>query len=578
MTFAKRRDTLLPALVDLASELDRHDAGDGAASVRALMKKLEAETFNVVVVGAFKRGKSTLVNALLGEDLLPTAAIPLTTVLTCVAFGERRRAEVTFVDGRVAEIASDDIGTYVTETENPANTRGVERVVVTSASAALADGVFLEDTPGIESVHRHNTEAAHEALPQIDAAIFVTSADPPISEAERRFLDEVRRSAARVLVVLNKIDHIREDQVGDTLAYTRGVVDSVLGTGAVIYPLSARAALGAKLSWDRETLERSGLPALERDVRALLLHDKGALLLGATRTRALRVIDARLDELAVEWRLLELSQDLLESVAARLQDVFDDAERVRTDLVTLLGREIQRLVRSVEDDLAELRSAESLALRERTMANIRGTDRLDPEAIERQMQDALRRDVDAWRRNEDERLAATFHRRMERFRAEVQGLLIRTTELAGEALEVEFTTIPEPVTLSDESSFSYHFVEGAPTLTESLLPDIRRHMPQKMIRRRLEQDLHARIPRIVDKQCGRLRYDFVQRMERSRVDLQRQLDDHLAATIGAVRAATDRSTEERAAGTTRVAERCREIGRERGALTSIRIRIEEHAE
>jgi small GTP-binding protein len=574
-TFAEHRDSLLSALADLSTELDRHEASDAAASARALTKKLEAETFNVVVVGAFKRGKSTLVNALLGEALLPTAAVPLTTVVTCVAFGKRRHAEVTFIDGRITEIAPEEIARFVTETENPSNSLGVDRVVVTSASAALADGVFLEDTPGIESVHRHNTEAAYQALPETDAAILVTSADPPISETERLFLEDVRKSAARILVALNKIDHVRPDQVDDTLAYTARVVDSVLGAGTAIYPLSARDALDAKLSGDSEGLQRSGVPELERDLRALLLNDRGTVLLEATRIRALRVLDARLDALSVEWRLLDLSEDKLALVADRLEEVFTDAERIRNDLVTLLGQETGRLVRMVEEDLAALWSTESSSLRESTIARIRGRDRLDPEDVEREMQETLRHDVDAWRHSEEEKLAAAFQGATKRYRGGVQGLMTRTIELAAEALDVAFTSAPEPVTLSEESSFSYHFVDGVPTLTESLLPDGRRRLPQRMIRRKLERDLYARIPRIVDKQCGRLRYDFVRRLERGCAELQRQLDDRLAGSVGAIRAATERSTAQRAAGATRLAERRHEIDGERSALHSIRIRLEE---
>jgi cation diffusion facilitator family transporter len=84
---------------------------------------------------------------------------------------------VTFTDGRVQDVPTDEIARYVTEAQNPANALGVERVVVTHRSPDLADGIFLVDTPGIESVHRHNTDLARDVLHDVDAAIFVISAD-----------------------------------------------------------------------------------------------------------------------------------------------------------------------------------------------------------------------------------------------------------------------------------------------------------------------------------------------------------------------------------------------------------------
>jgi ribosome biogenesis GTPase A len=75
-TFAEQRDSLIPTLSELVAHLERNDVLDAATSARALTKKLEEESFNVVVLGAFKRGKSTLVNALLGEELSPRPRSP----------------------------------------------------------------------------------------------------------------------------------------------------------------------------------------------------------------------------------------------------------------------------------------------------------------------------------------------------------------------------------------------------------------------------------------------------------------------------------------------------------------------
>jgi hypothetical protein len=103
---------------------------------------------------------------------------------------------------------------------------------------------------------------------------------------------------------------------------------------------------------------------------------------------------------------------------------------------------------------------------------------------------------------------------------------------------------PAPVELPAEGGFSFDFFE-VPTILESILPDMRRMLPRGTARRLLERDLRRRITEWVDKHSGRLRYDFVQRLDRSQRELQRTLDDRLEATIGNLRVGIERSEHDR---------------------------------
>ncbi len=184
-TYAEIRAELEDALRGLARRAEQRSGSGVAEGADALLKKLAEERFNVVVVGEFKRGKSTFVNALLGAELLPTAVVPLTSIVTAVTLGEEPRAEVSFLDGRTETVPVEDLARYVTERENPHNRLGVARTVLYQPAEQLRDGVFIVDTPGVGSIYQHNTEAAYAFVPESDAAIFLTSADPPISQGER---------------------------------------------------------------------------------------------------------------------------------------------------------------------------------------------------------------------------------------------------------------------------------------------------------------------------------------------------------------------------------------------------------
>src|SRR5437870_6838688 len=90
----------------------------------ALADKLATEQFNLVVLGQFKRGKSTLINALLGADLLPTAVVPLTSIVTIIQPGPQPHAVVRFLDGGTLEVAVAVLARYSAEGDKPDITRG----------------------------------------------------------------------------------------------------------------------------------------------------------------------------------------------------------------------------------------------------------------------------------------------------------------------------------------------------------------------------------------------------------------------------------------------------------------------
>jgi len=148
-------------------------------------------SIHLAVLGQFKRGKSTFVNALLGEELLPTAIVPLTAIPTFIEHADRLQATIIFTDHRHNEICQ-PLARFVTESANPENKLGVSQVDVYYPSDLLKNGLVLIDTPGIGSTFRHNTVATLNFLPQCDAAVFVVSADPPPTEVEIEFLRQVQ--------------------------------------------------------------------------------------------------------------------------------------------------------------------------------------------------------------------------------------------------------------------------------------------------------------------------------------------------------------------------------------------------
>ncbi|HXT92099.1 MAG TPA: dynamin family protein, partial [Trebonia sp.] len=279
----------LQALAGLGDDRDREQ-------IAALRDRLAAARLRVLVAGEAKRGKSTLVNALLGRPVLPSGVTPLTAVATTVRYGEDLHAEVRFADGHEDKQPLAALGDLVTERGNPHNRRGIAAVTAFVDAPLLAGGVELVDTPGTGSVFTWDTEAAHQALETADAAVFVLTADPPVSASERDLLARVGELSVTTFAVLNKADHLDAAGLAEAADFTRRVlVES--GHPGRVYPMSARAALD---SGD------PGFAAFVADFTAYLAERGSSDLTASAAAHARRIARSLLDEVALTRRAAQM--------------------------------------------------------------------------------------------------------------------------------------------------------------------------------------------------------------------------------------------------------------------------------
>lgn len=155
--------------------------GSELARVTALRKKLEEQHMTVSVIGQFKRGKSALVNGILGCDILPVGIVPVTAVVTTVDYGEEEAA-VYFGNGRVEQVTFGEIPAFVNEQENQDNHLDVTKVAIKCPSEFLRHNLTFVDTPGVGSLHEKNSEEAYAFVKESDAVIFTLSVDSPLNK------------------------------------------------------------------------------------------------------------------------------------------------------------------------------------------------------------------------------------------------------------------------------------------------------------------------------------------------------------------------------------------------------------
>ncbi len=234
---------------------------DRAEGCRDILWRLADSRFNLAVVGQFKRGKSTLMNAIIGRDLLPTGVLPLTSVVTSLAFGAPLAIRLRRTGWAMEqEINPADLVEYVTEVGNPGNEKRVEEALVEVPASFLRRGLFFVDTPGLGSAVEANTATTRAFLPDADALVFVTGIDAPLSETEVALLRDLDGGEPRMFVVANKIDLLSGEDRSAALDYVRDQIVAILRTPPVgIFGVSARDALRAKIDHDAtRALPRAG--------------------------------------------------------------------------------------------------------------------------------------------------------------------------------------------------------------------------------------------------------------------------------------------------------------------------------
>lgn len=242
----------------------------------------EKEFIDVGIFGRFKAGKSSLLNFLAGRSILPVGVTPVTAVITRLRYGAHEQGTVRFIDGRIQRVPVDAAKSYVSEADNPKNSRKVASVTVELPSLKPYQGLQFVDTPGLDSVFQHNTEAALDWLPKVGLALVSVSADQPLSKHDVALIRTLRGYTPKIVVLLTKIDLLSASEREEVVGFVRNELQQEFGEKFRIFPFSVRPAFGdLKASFDNDLLH----PLLENreSARADIARFKFAALLNQTK-------------------------------------------------------------------------------------------------------------------------------------------------------------------------------------------------------------------------------------------------------------------------------------------------------
>jgi len=292
----------------------------------------------VTVMGEFNAGKSTFVNAFLGEEVAPMGVTPTTATVNLLKYGAERKGRVLYLDESTRELPWTEVPTFL-KTLSAEDARKI-RLVELLYPLEVLQRINVVDTPGLNSIYAEHEEVARRFIDEADAVIWLFSIDQAAKASEGEALGKIAARGRKVLGVLNKIDRASEAERAQIIEH---VQQSIGGQLETIVPVSARAALKARAGGDEAALAASNYPALHATLEERFF----------SRARQIqrRIAPRRAQDLLTE--AAQLTEERIRGLSTEAHD--RAASAARADALTFvrgfLPAERRRLIEAADEAL-----------------------------------------------------------------------------------------------------------------------------------------------------------------------------------------------------------------------------------
>ncbi|MHB8841080.1 MAG: dynamin family protein [Candidatus Aquicultor sp.] len=561
--YTETKSELLTTLSDLKATLSQNGSSSNLNNLEYATQKLQDNKFNLVVMGEFKRGKTSFINSLLGEAVLPMAVVPLTSIITELIYEETPAAKVIFKDGQIKDITLSELDDYVTERKNPSNVRNVKKVIVQYPSKYLQEGMILVDTPGVGSIYEHNTEVSYDYLPEADAVIFLVSSDPPISKTEIAYLSDIKQYIEKIFFIQNKIDYLSEAEREESLAFSRKVLEQALGDNITLIPLSARLALQGRIDNNEDALKQSNLPEFEQDLSEFLLKEKGQLMLNVAVNRGLQATDNALRHTELELKTLEDPIELVEKQLGDFKKYVEQIERKRLDAHYLMKGQVSELLKQYDEEVETLKKEQLPEAINELDAEFQKVKAGSKKEIADKLDEAVRSIIlstfTRWRSEQEKKMSSGFQMVAERLIDETNKIAQEIASTASEIFGLSLSQIVDTVMLIDSKRF-YYLLEEETTSIDLLVMPVRGILPKVFAAKMIYGDAKQKLTDLFGMHCGRVRGDLYERLDESLLSLKSMLDSRISEMVGSIESAVVRGLKYRQKNESEIQKRKLELG------------------
>ena len=344
-------------------------------------KRLQDNKFSIAVVGEFNRGKSTLINALCGKEILPSDILPCSATLNRISYGDKPSATINFRDGSQTEIEFHKLANFVTKKNKESEAVAAtvkEAIVYYPISYFKNNNIEIIDTPGL-SDDDNMTAVTLSVLQQCELAILIISAQIPFSITEGKILANqlLENGVGQVLFVVNEIDrfHRSEDiervinqikhRIEETInEWAQDQINPELALKKIgrprVWGLSALQALKAKQTHNMVLLSQSQFINFEQDLKTILSEKRSLISLQVTVNQIIKAVTEIIETLSIQRELLDRQQlqlqeinTIIDSELSKIRKKKGEVIQFIDDTISTAKKQAQASTYRLQQDLKE---------------------------------------------------------------------------------------------------------------------------------------------------------------------------------------------------------------------------------
>lgn len=342
-------------VADLLGELGEIAASCGLRSlereiVEERLPALSSGRLTLVVLGEFNHGKSTVINALLGEEVLPMGVTPTTALITHLVHGDTPAAALQPAGGAPrVEVPLEELAARVKDSGEAG--QEPEYIEIAHPNAVLQESLVLVDTPGINDISRQRVEITYGYLPRADVILYVLDATQALKKSEVTFIKNrlLKANRDRIVFVLNKIDALDPEDVPEVEHYVRERLEELVGP-VELFSFSGREALDAQGGGGAAP---EGFVAFKSYLQALLREQRAFILLDSALAGGLRVSALLEQNLAIKRQGYQLEADELRARIDAVRDRLDASKKLTAEHTRHIDERVHTIAQDARHNLRE---------------------------------------------------------------------------------------------------------------------------------------------------------------------------------------------------------------------------------
>jgi GTP-binding protein EngB required for normal cell division len=304
--------------------ITQHGLVDYRGRLSAILDRVESKSFEIALFGRVSSGKSSLLNHIVGFNILPVGVNPITAVPTRIVFGPAPRLLARVAGQNMETFGIERIPEFVTEQQNPANRKRIERLIVEFPSERLKDGVVLVDTPGLGSLASAGAAETLAYLPRCDLGVVLIDASSTLTAEDLSTVQALNEAAIETIVLLSKADLLAPDDVVRASEYIGHQIHSNLGLELPLHAVSVQPGFTDLLDrWFTNELA----PRYQRHQE--LTRDSLRRKIGALRDAVSGTLRARLDRATHSKSIIQQPRPELIEAETQLRHVTARFEEIR---------------------------------------------------------------------------------------------------------------------------------------------------------------------------------------------------------------------------------------------------------